>query len=165
MDLRRHAVSCCSRAFEPNLSTGYLASAKVAKILGLFLGQFEDPGEIANALLPIFSYRVGVSFSKDAAVAHGLSFIITQPLVNRCSWCYSALVPQSLSDNERKLLHSLIHGGDTWWQVVPKKRDRNPALDRLLSLGLIEVNMGRGMRATSLGIRSNQLAKQHDLVP
>lgn len=65
---------------------------------------------------------------------------------------------------ERKLLHALIHDEHNWWEVEPNVQKRNRALHKLEELGLIEIDMERGMRATARGRRSNEKAIEHGLV-
>lgn len=71
-----------------------------------------------------------------------------------------------LSRNERLLLDHLIHcDHPKWWSVVPDVDKRNVAIVKLLRLGLVEIKDDQsGMRATELGVRSNQKSRRFNRV-
>lgn len=69
---------------------------------------------------------------------------------------------QKLSKEERQLLDRLIHSDDPkWWDIVPDMGTRNAALNNLLALGLVEVRRDMGMKATELGVLSNEKSRRH----
>jgi len=72
---------------------------------------------------------------------------------------------KNLNKQSRILLNALIHSEETnWWSVVPDKLIRNQSLDILLKLGFIKINDMKECSVTALGIRSNQKAKDANLI-
>lgn len=76
------------------------------------------------------------------------------------------MMSKRLTQEERMILNQIIHSSDLeWWNIIEDEAVRSAALNELLRLQFIEIDMSKGMvRATDRGVKSNQRAKAHNLV-